>query len=207
MCVAFVRCIFFTHGSHTLRLSQSHLSGLYIRCGTRASFFQNVVSSCQRNMIFVHKFAPSSSLKLKLFYAVSSISHVFCCSFSPASHARRACEARALRPRKTTTPRFTYFFTHFEKKWRKRLFCSLTLHGKEKFSFLGLPTLITRCHFVNLTSFKIVSSLFSSSSEASTWLEILDKHAQLTQPAWAKGRVKYCHWTPHNVQNLVGKQN
>ena len=83
MCVAFVRCIFFTHGSHTLRLSQSHLSGLYIRCGTRASFSQNVVSSCQRNMIFVHKFAPWSSLKLKLFYAVSSISHVFCCSFSP----------------------------------------------------------------------------------------------------------------------------
>lgn len=83
VCVAFVRCISFTHGSHTLRLSQSNLSGLYIRCGTRASFSQNVVSSCQRNMIFVHKFAPWSSLKLKLFYAVSSISHVFCCSFSP----------------------------------------------------------------------------------------------------------------------------
>ena len=127
--------------------------------------------------------------------------------FSPASHARRACEARALRSRKTITPRFTYFFTHFERKKRKRLFCSLPLHGREKFSFLGLPTLITRCHFVNLTSFKIVSSLFSSSSEASTWLEILDTHAQLTQPAWAKGRVKYCHWTPHNVQNLEGKQN
>ena len=83
--------------------------------------------------------------------------------FSPASHARRACEARALRSRKTITPRFTYFFTHFERKKRKRLFCSLPLHGREKFSFLGLPTLITRCHFVNLTSFKIVSSLFSSS--------------------------------------------
>ena len=127
--------------------------------------------------------------------------------FSPASHVLRACEARALRSRKTITPRFTYFFTHFERKKRKRLFCSLPLHGREKFSFLGLPTLITRCHFVNLTSFKIVSSLFSSSSEASTWLEILDTHAQLTQPAWAKGRVKYCHWTPHNVQNLEGKQN
>ena len=127
--------------------------------------------------------------------------------FSPALHALRTCEAGALRSRKTLTPRFTYFFTHFEQKKKNRLFCSLPLHGKEKFSFLGLPTLITRCHFVNLTSFKIVSSLFSSSSEASTWLEILDKHAQLTQPAWAKGRVKYCHWTPHNVQNLVGKQN
>ena len=66
--------------------------------------------------------------------------------FSPASHARRACEARALRSRKTITPRFTYFFTHFERKKRKRLFCSLPLHGREKFSFLGLPTLITRCH-------------------------------------------------------------
>ena len=99
-----------------------------------------------------------------------------------------------LRSRKTITPRFTYFFTHFEEqKKKKRLFCSLPLHGKEKFSFLGLPTLITRCHFVNLTFFKIVSSLFSSSSEASTWLEILDTHAQLTQPAWAKGRVKCCH--------------
>ena len=94
-----------------------------------------------------------------------------------------------------------------QQKKKKRLFCSLPLHGMEKFSFLGLPTLITRCHFVNLTSFKNVSSLFSSSSEASTWLEILDTHAQLTQPAWAKGRVKYCHWTPHNIQNLVGKQN
>jgi len=73
---------FFTHGSHTLTLSQSHLSELYIRCGTRASFSQNVLSSCQRNMIFVHKFAPWSSRKLKLLYAVSSISHVFCCSFS-----------------------------------------------------------------------------------------------------------------------------
>ena len=55
----------------------------YIRCWTRASFSQNVVFSCQRNMIFVHKFVPWSSLKLKLFYAVTSISHVFCCSFSP----------------------------------------------------------------------------------------------------------------------------
>ena len=99
------------------------------------------------------------------------------------------------------------FLYSFWAKKKNRLFCSLPLHGKEKFSFLGLPTLITRFHFVNLTFFKIVSSLFSSSSEASTWLEILDTHAQLTQPAWAKGRVKCCHWTPHNIQNLVGKQN
>ena len=34
-----------------------------------------------------------------------------------------ACEARELRARKTLTPRFTDFFTDFEKK--KRLFCSL----------------------------------------------------------------------------------
>ena len=32
------------------------------------------------------------------------------------SHARRACEARALRARKILTPRFTDFFTDFEKK-------------------------------------------------------------------------------------------
>ena len=36
--------------------------------------------------------------------------------FSLASHALRACEARALRARKTLTPRFTDFFTDFEKK-------------------------------------------------------------------------------------------
>ena len=37
--------------------------------------------------------------------------------------ALRACEARALRARKTLKPRFTDFFTDFEKK--NRLFCSL----------------------------------------------------------------------------------
>ena len=36
--------------------------------------------------------------------------------FSLALHARNACEARALRARKTFTPRFTDFFTDFEKK-------------------------------------------------------------------------------------------
>ena len=36
--------------------------------------------------------------------------------FSLPSHARRACEARDLRAHKTLTPRFTYFFTDFEKK-------------------------------------------------------------------------------------------
>ena len=36
--------------------------------------------------------------------------------YSLASHALRACEARALRARKTRTPRFTDFFTDFEKK-------------------------------------------------------------------------------------------
>ena len=58
--------------------------------------------------------------------------------FSPALHALRTCEAGALRSRKTLTPRFTYFFTHFEQKKKNRLFCSLPLHGKEKFSFLKL---------------------------------------------------------------------
>ena len=35
--------------------------------------------------------------------------------FSLASHALRACEARALRPCKTLSPRFTDFFSDFEK--------------------------------------------------------------------------------------------
>ena len=39
----------------------------------------------------------------------------------------RACEARELRARKTHTPRFTDFFTDFEKK--TRLFCSLGSDG------------------------------------------------------------------------------
>ena len=36
--------------------------------------------------------------------------------FPLASHSLRACEARALRARKTLAPRFTDFFTDFEKK-------------------------------------------------------------------------------------------
>ena len=36
--------------------------------------------------------------------------------FFLASHALRACEARALRARKTLTVRFTDFFSDFEKK-------------------------------------------------------------------------------------------
>ena len=36
--------------------------------------------------------------------------------FSLASHALRACEARAPRARKTLTVRFTDFFADFEKK-------------------------------------------------------------------------------------------
>ena len=42
--------------------------------------------------------------------------------FSLASHALRACKARALRARQTLTACFTDFFTDFEKK--NRLFCS-----------------------------------------------------------------------------------
>ena len=36
--------------------------------------------------------------------------------FSLASHARRACEARAVRAHKNLTPRVTDFFTDFEEK-------------------------------------------------------------------------------------------
>ena len=35
--------------------------------------------------------------------------------FSRQSHVLRACEARALRARKTLTPHFTDYFTDFEK--------------------------------------------------------------------------------------------
>ena len=51
--------------------------------------------------------------------------------FSLASHALRACEARALHARKTLTARFTDFFTDFEKK--NRLFCSLLFDLNYKF--------------------------------------------------------------------------
>ena len=55
-------------------------------------------------------------------------------SFSLASHALWACEARALRARKTLTPRFTDFFTDFEKK--NRLFCSLLSKGSNQQRFV-----------------------------------------------------------------------
>ena len=58
--------------------------------------------------------------------------------FSLASHALRACEARALRARKTLTPRFTDFLTDFEKKTdcfavyqTPKLIPSSTFHDKE----------------------------------------------------------------------------
>ena len=54
--------------------------------------------------------------RLKAYFTVLHLSLV--------SHALRACEARALRTRKTLTARFTDFFPDFEKK--NRLFFSLT---------------------------------------------------------------------------------
>ena len=64
---------------------------------------------------------------LFLFELPASLSHAlakFQCNLSLVSHALRACEARALRTRKTLTARFTDFFPDFEKK--NRLFFSLT---------------------------------------------------------------------------------
>ena len=61
---------------------------------------------------------------------------------SLASHARRACEARDLRARKTLMPRFTDFFTDFEKK--TDCFCFLVCVIKSrspKSSIAGLITL------------------------------------------------------------------
>ena len=46
--------------------------------------------------------------------------------FSLASHALRACKARALRARNTLAPHFPDFFTDFEKK--TRLFCTLLFY-------------------------------------------------------------------------------
>ena len=57
--------------------------------------------------------------------------------FSLASHALRACEARALRARKTLTPRFTDFFTDFEKK----IDCFAVYCLKSVFVGLGLRRL------------------------------------------------------------------
>ena len=60
--------------------------------------------------------------------------------FSLASHALRTCEARGLHARKTLTPRFTDFFTDFEKKtdcfavyfyvWTEALFVWLSYRRK-----------------------------------------------------------------------------
>ena len=50
--------------------------------------------------------------------------------FSLSSHTLRACEARALRARKTLTPHFTALLISLlilRKKKRKRMFCSLVL--------------------------------------------------------------------------------
>ena len=47
-----------------------------------------------------------------------------------------ACEARALRARKTLTPCFTDFFTDFEKK--NRLFCSLLFPESRRFAFINI---------------------------------------------------------------------
>ena len=58
--------------------------------------------------------------------------------FSLASHALRACEARALRAPKTLTRSFTVFFTDFEKK--KRLFCSLSLERNAGKDYLNMFT-------------------------------------------------------------------
>ena len=63
--------------------------------------------------------------------------------FSLASNALRACEARALRGRKTLTQRFTDFFTDFEEK--KQLFCSL-LNFNTNSNYYGLSLLWTLLH-------------------------------------------------------------
>ena len=59
---------------------------------------------CSQELGFVLKSEQREALELLL------------SPLSLASHALRACKARALRARKTLTPRFTDFFTDSEKK-------------------------------------------------------------------------------------------
>ena len=61
------------------------------------------------------------------------------CVFKYARAVKRACEARALRARKTLTPRLTDFFTDFEKK--NRLFCSLLVYVRRSKTSLSKGTM------------------------------------------------------------------
>ena len=76
-----------------------------VACSTRGS---DSGVDCKKARIFSYSSTREQSNKLKLWNEAEN---------------RERCEARALRPRETLTPRFTDFSTDFEKK--NRLFCSL----------------------------------------------------------------------------------
>ena len=71
--------------------------------------------------------------------------------------ALQACEAHALRARKTLTPRFSDFFTDFVKK--NRLFCSLSIVGKP---LPHLTTLIVTQCWTNTPTFTNVGTCSAS---------------------------------------------
>ena len=81
-----------------------------VACSSRGS---DSGVDCKTARIFSYSSRREQSNKLKLWNEAEN---------------RERCEARALRPRKTLTPRFTDFFTDFEKK--ARLFCSLINSGE-----------------------------------------------------------------------------
>ena len=77
------------------------------------------------------------------------------CVFKYARVVKWACEALALRARKTLTPRFTDFFTDFEKKtdcfavyWLTCVAPLLTMSGEEDIAVLGqfCDEVITAAH-------------------------------------------------------------
>ena len=74
------------------------------------------VSNSQRRRSCEQIFDSSTTFLNPLVGTNSSYGKQTVVFFAPSSHALRACEACALRAHNTLTPRFTDFFTDFEKK-------------------------------------------------------------------------------------------
>ena len=64
----------------------------------------------------VHKDLDCKTVKQKVWNEAENRERDWGETLSLASHALRACEARAVRARKALTPRFNDFFTDFEEK-------------------------------------------------------------------------------------------
>jgi len=130
------------YGHVTTKISRMHRSPNFLTHGAPLLTFRaresstittaTIISSFQ--FVFIPQFTSLSSFFKKRYLCYYFITHytaldcktvrIFAYSStreqsnksSLASHALRACEARALLARKTFTPRFTDFFTDFEKK-------------------------------------------------------------------------------------------